>query len=151
MENIGNVNSTWILFGIISGFGAFAGAAVYLLLTSNRYRRSEYSGRELSKNTAIIVMVAIIVLFIGMAYYMCWDRFYRIGVAENEIVLHYLYPARTIRISYNDLDQIYSGVYNPKTDDYELIIKTKNGAFYQSGVARRMYIEKFVNKYSNFP
>ncbi len=151
MENIGNVDSAWILFGILSGFGAFVGAAVYLLLTSNKYRRSDYFGRELSKKTAITVMAVIIVLFIGMAYYMCWDRFYRIGVADNEIVLHYLYPARTILISYSDLDQIYSGVYNPKTDDYELIIKTKNGAFYQSGVARRTYIEKFVIKYRTIP
>lgn len=141
---IGYPSSAWILFGVIAGFGIFAGAMVFLLSVSNRFRRSEYRGRTLSRKAGAAVGLVVALLIACIAYLQTWTDFYEIHLERDHARLVYYYPERTVDLPRERIVRAYASRTNPRSRSYSLFIEDTDGCTYASGPDDRALVDNLV-------
>ena len=128
---------------VFLGFSLGISMALYALLVRPASRRSAFQGAvDIQVPVAALVSTVAFGLIFGALYATTLRGFHRVELLEDQVRLHYLFPARTVTLSRLELTQ---AEHIPAHQGRgHLRLRTHGGVTYQSALAsERVVLESW--------
>ncbi|WP_224240283.1 hypothetical protein [Hyalangium gracile] len=106
---------------------------VYAVLLRRAARHAPLDGVAIQMPCAALVSTAVFALLFGVLFATTLEGFYRVELLDDEVRLHYLFPAHTVtvsRLELADAERVPS-----HKGRWHLRLRTQQGTTYQSALA----------------